>query len=132
MSGLVDGDGQELVLTRPAPGRLSVYSHAATITAGANGTQFDLTSHRSVALYADTTAVTGTLTVFLDVKTPGGNWVSVSGASALLTITATGGAAAWVGPGLATNALLANAARLRWAVAGGSPSIATTLTVAGE
>jgi hypothetical protein len=132
MGGIVDSAGDELLLIRPAPGRLTASTTTATITAGGNGAAFSLAEHRSVALYADTTMATGTLTVFLDEKTPGGGWVSVSGASALLTITAAGAAAAWVGPGLATNVLLADTVRLRWAVAGGSPSFTLTLSVIGE
>jgi hypothetical protein len=131
MAGTVDSAGDELLLTRPAPGRLSVYTHTATITAGANGSAFSLALHRSVSVVADTTAATGSLTVFLDLETPGAEWVSVSGSTPLLTITATGGAIAWVGPGLPVNALLADWARLRW-VATSSPNFAITLSVLGE
>ncbi len=85
-----------------------------------------------VAVDVDLTAISGTsptLTLFIERPGPDGNWDAIWSPTAL---TAVGGASTDIGPGCTTPAVITSLLRLRWVLAGTTPSVTFSASVVGR
>lgn len=112
---------------------ITIYSTTqAAQSAGSNSGSLDVQSVNALAIDVNISAISGagaTLTVIYERLGADGNWYPQYTSAGL---TATGNTSANVGLGATTNAVLTNTGRLRWTIAGTTPSVTFTASVVGR
>lgn len=105
---------------------------SAAYTASGNLPPVLPVAYPTIAVDVNVSAVSGTspsLSLFLERLGGDGVWYAVWSPTA---ITAVGAASTSVGPGCATQEVLTNQIRLRWAITGTSPSFTFSVSIVGR
>jgi hypothetical protein len=103
-----------------------------TVTSGGNSGELSVGGQQEFAFDANISSISGasaSITFYIDRLALDGNWYSVWNSGAQ---TATGTVSASLGHGMASNVSLGSQARVRWVLAGTTPSILFSGSLIGK